>query len=81
MNPVELTEISWYDEISQQVIIEISDKVTISLTLEELSYFLYYLKETKLSLLEIPEIKIGSVKHDGEIIEELVVVTGDEEYN
>ena len=81
MKPIELTEISWYDEASQQVIVEISDKVTVSFTLEEFSYLFHDLKETRLSLLEISEIKIGKSEYDGEIIEELIVVTECEEYN
>jgi hypothetical protein len=81
VKPIELTEISWYDKASQQVIVEISEKVTVSFTLEEFSYLFHDLKETRLSLIEISEIKIGKSVYDGEIIEELIVVTESEEYN
>ena len=78
---LKLTEISWYDEETENIIIEISERVTVSFTLEEFSYLFHDFKEIWSSLLAIPEIKTGKTDHDGEIIEELVVVTDDEEYN
>tara|TARA_Y100001970_G_C14136985_1_gene804843 strand:- start:881 stop:1126 length:246 start_codon:yes stop_codon:yes gene_type:complete len=81
VKPIELTEISWYVEDRELVVIDLSENITISLTLEEFSYLLHDLNETKSALLEIGDIKIGTADHDGEIIEELVVVTEDEEYN
>ena len=76
-----LSDSAWFDAELETVIVAISEKVTITLTLEEFSHLLFTFEEARGALLDLPNIKAGSYECDGKEIEELVLIDDEDEYN
>ena len=81
MRPKTLTDFSWFDVDEGDVIIAVTNKTTMTFSLEEFSELCDIFNNTKSSLLKMTEISVGSFERDGEIYEELIYIPSDEEYN
>ena len=81
MKPKALTDFSWFDFVDGEVIVAVTDKTTMTFSLEEFSELYRILSNTRSGLLELPEISSGIFQHEGESCEELIYIPGDEEYN
>ena len=81
MIPKTLTNFSWFDLDGEEVIIAVTDKTTMTFTLEEFSELHKIIADTRSNLLDLPEVSIGSYEKDGETYEELIFVPNAEDYN
>ena len=81
MKPKTLTNFSWFDPSDGEVIIAVTDKTTMVFSLEEFSELHEIIANTRLSLMEVPEISVGTFERDGEEHEELIYIPSTEEYN
>jgi hypothetical protein len=81
MIPKFLTSFSWFDPDSEDIIVSVTDKTTMTFTLEEFSEIYKIFIDTRDELLKLPEIKIGTYNKNGEEYEELIFIPDSGDYN
>ena len=80
IEPVQLTDLSWYDGNEATVVISI-DRLTVAFELEEFLDFFKTVEETKDELSKRPEIGVGTYVEDGMVKEQFMILPEIEEIN
>jgi len=81
MVPKSLTDFSWFDPDGEDVIVSVTDKLTMTFTLEEFSEIYRIFVDTRDELIKLPEIKVGTHAKRGEEYEELIFIPDPGDYN
>ena len=79
-DPIQLTDLTWYDPEENTVLITY-DRITLALALDEFLDFFDIIDDTRMALLDIDGMCIGTYEEDDKLRKELILAPLEEDLN